>query len=227
MIPERGQGSEERMEGRDDAKGHLTRRGFIEGSAAAIVATGGAAAPAKGAPRDGAPPGAPSQQAAEGAPRTTVRVEVNGSWRQIEVEDRWTLNELLRDHLELTGSKLGCERGECGACTVLLDGDPVYSCSTLAVWANGRSVRTVEDLEREGQVSRLQLAFMTRNAPQCGFCTPGQLMAATALLERNPTPSRREVQEALVGNLCRCSNYNSIVEAVLATAAAAAEGSAE
>jgi len=101
---------------------------------------------------------------------------------------------------------------------VLLDGEPVYSCSTLAVWADGRSVVTVEGLEQGGEVSPLQQAFMDYNAPQCGFCTPGQLMAATALLERNPSPTDGEVCEALVGNLCRCSNYNSIVEAVLAAA---------
>jgi len=211
------------MRGENDSNGPLTRRDFLEGSAAALVAAGGASAPVKAAPLpDRLPTQDTARQEVDPAPRTTVRIEVNGEWRQVQVEDRWTLNELLRDHLELTGTKLGCERGECGACTVLLDGDPVYSCSTLAVWADGRSVRTVEGLERDRQVSRLQLAFMTRNAPQCGFCTPGQLMAATALLERNPAPSRAEIQEALVGNLCRCSNYNSIVEAVLAAAEAAA-----
>ena len=164
------------------------------------------------------------EQQARAAPRTSVSITVNGLEHSVEVEDRWTLNELLRDHLELTGSKLGCERGECGACTVLVDGQPVYSCSTLAVWADGRSVRTVEGLEREGEVSYLQQAFMDYNAPQCGFCTPGQLMAATALLERNPYPTSDDVREALVGNLCRCSNYNAIVEAVLAAAGTSAAG---
>jgi aerobic-type carbon monoxide dehydrogenase small subunit (CoxS/CutS family) len=139
------------------------------------------------------------------------------------VEDRWTLAEVLRDHLTLPGTKLGCERGECGACTVLVDGAPVYSCSTLAVWLEGRSVRTVEGLASRGELSPLQRAFVEHNAAQCGYCTSGQLMAATALLERNPTPSADEVRRALVGNLCRCSNYNAIVEAVLA---AAARGSA-
>ncbi len=140
---------------------------------------------------------------------------MNGSLHQIEVEDRWTLIELLRDHLELTGSKIGCNRGECGSCTVLVDGEPVYSCSTLAVWADGQDVLTVEGLEKDGQLSVLQQAFMEHNAPQCGFCTSGQLMSATALLEENPEPTVDEVRHALAGNLCRCSNYNAIVEAVM------------
>ncbi|MCH2670515.1 MAG: (2Fe-2S)-binding protein [Gammaproteobacteria bacterium] len=148
-------------------------------------------------------------------PKTTITITVNGSLHQIEVEDRWTLIELLRDHLELTGSKIGCNRGECGSCTVLVDGEPVYSCSTLAVWADGQDVLTVEGLEKDGQLSVLQQAFMEHNAPQCGFCTSGQLMSATALLEENPEPTVDEVRHALAGNLCRCSNYNAIVEAVM------------
>ena len=143
---------------------------------------------------------------------------MNGTEQALEVEDRWTLNEVLRDHLELMGSKIGCNRGECGACTVLLDGEPVYSCSTLAVWVDGRTVQTVEGLEQDDQLTPLQQAFIDHDAAQCGFCTPGQLMAATALLARNASPSANQVREALVGNLCRCSNYNAIVEAVLATA---------
>ena len=142
------------------------------------------------------------------------------------MEDRWTLNEVLRDHIGLTGSKIGCNRGECGTCTVLLDGEPIYACSTLAVWADGRAVETVEGLERDGELTPLQQAFIDHDAPQCGFCTPGQLMTATALLERNSRPSADEVREALVGNLCRCSNYNAIVEAVLATAGTAGSGGA-
>ena len=148
-------------------------------------------------------------------PKTAITITVNGRLHQIEVEDRWTLIELLRDHLELTGSKIGCNRGECGSCTVLVDGEPVYSCSTLAVWADGQDVLTVEGLEKDGKLSVLQQAFMEHNAPQCGFCTSGQLMSATALLEENPEPTVDEVRHALAGNLCRCSNYNAIVEAVM------------
>ncbi|MSR19913.1 MAG: (2Fe-2S)-binding protein [Gemmatimonadetes bacterium] len=195
----------------------LTRRDFLGGSTAALVAAGVA-------PSVGHDATAPTvvQQAVPAAPRTAIRLTVNGVEHAFEVEDRWTLNEFLRDHLMLTGTKLGCERGECGACTVLVDGSPVYSCSTLAVWMDGKSIRTVEGLERDGRVSALQQAFIEHNAPQCGFCTPGQLMAATALLERNARPTADEVRRALVGNLCRCSNYNAIVEAVLAASGSAA-----
>ncbi len=194
-------------------KNDLTRRGFLEGTGAALVVAG---VPNVGAVETASTSVVEQQVAA--VPQTAIRVTVNGTEHRLEVEDRWTLNELLRDHIGLTGSKIGCDRGECGACTVLLDGEPVYSCSTLAVWADGRSIVTVEGLERDGAVSPLQQAFMDHNAPQCGFCTPGQLMTATALLDRNPRPTAEETRAAMVGNLCRCSNYNAIVEAVLAAA---------
>jgi aerobic-type carbon monoxide dehydrogenase small subunit (CoxS/CutS family) len=149
-------------------------------------------------------------------PRTRIRVTVNGSAQAIEVEDRWTLVELLRDHLGLTGTKIGCDRGECGACTVLLDGKPVYSCSNLAVWADGRTVETVEGLAQGGKLDPLQQAFVDHDAAQCGFCTSGQLMSAKALLRANAHPTAEEVRVALTGNLCRCANYNRYVEAVVA-----------
>jgi aerobic-type carbon monoxide dehydrogenase small subunit (CoxS/CutS family) len=168
------------------------------------------------------PTGLPASGAALAVPRTTIRVLVNGVSHRVDVEDRWTLAELLRDRLNLTGTKLGCERGECGACTVLLDGKPVYSCSNLAVWADGRSVQTVEGLARGGRLDPLQQSFADHDAPQCGFCTSGQLMSAKALLSANPHPTADEVRAALVGNLCRCANYNRYVEAVLAVAAAPA-----
>jgi|TARA_B100000959_G_scaffold63718_2_gene67292 aerobic-type carbon monoxide dehydrogenase small subunit (CoxS/CutS family) len=186
-----------------------SRRDFLQGTGATVVAT--AAVTALGIPR------ASAQQAAAGnAPRTAISLTVNGTRHSVEVEDRWTLVELLRDELDLTGTKIGCNRSECGACTVLMDGEPVYSCSQLAVWADGKSVQTVEGLARNGQLSPVQQAFVENNGAQCGFCTPGQLMAATALLSNNPSPNPDEVKEALVGNLCRCSNYNAIVEAVVA-----------
>ena len=118
-------------------------------------------------------------------PRTTIHLLVNGSEQRLEVEDRWTLAEVLRDHLHLTGTKIGCDRGECGACTVLLDGKPVYSCSQLAVWVDGKTVQTVEGLITRGQLDPLQRAFIDHDAPQCGFCTSGQLMAAKALVTAN------------------------------------------
>lgn len=193
----------------------LDRRDFLKGSGAALVAAGLTSPAAVGA----VPPSGSAQQAAPEAPSTFLRFTLNGAPYNLRVEDRWTLAEMLRDHLMgFLGTKVGCERGECGACTVLVDGAPVYSCSTLAVWMEGRSVRTVEGLAPRGELSPLQRAFVDHNAPQCGFCTPGQLMTATALLERNPSPSPDEVRRAMVGNLCRCANYNAIVEAVMAAA---------
>jgi aerobic-type carbon monoxide dehydrogenase small subunit (CoxS/CutS family) len=183
----------------------ISRRRFLEGTGVAIVTA--TARPALAAQR----PAASTPQA-----RTRIRLTINGVAQRIEVEDRWTLVEVLRDHAGLTGTKIGCDRGECGACTVLLDGRPVYSCSQLAVWADGRTVQTVEGLARGGRLSPLQQAFVDHNAAQCGFCTSGQLMAATALLARNPRPTAPQVRAGMTGNLCRCSNYNAIVEAVLA-----------
>jgi aerobic-type carbon monoxide dehydrogenase small subunit (CoxS/CutS family) len=188
----------------------ISRRRFVEGTSVGIVAV--AAVPLKGQQQ--------SKPPAAGTPRTTIKLTVNGADRRIEVEDRWTLVELLRDHLELTGTKIGCDRGECGACTVLLEGKPVYSCSQLAVWMDGRSIQTIEGLATNGKLDPLQEAFIAHDAPQCGYCTSGQLMAAKALLNRTPHPTRDEVRASMTGNLCRCSNYNHYVEAVLAAASA-------
>lgn len=195
---------------RDD----ITRREFLEGTGAVVVIA--ATAPALMAQNQ--PATATVGQGAEetSVPRTRIRVTVNGTVQRIEVEDRWSLAELLRDHLMLTGTKIGCDRGECGACTVLLDGHPVYSCSNLAVWADGRTVETVEGLARGGKLDPLQQAFVDHDAPQCGFCTSGQLMSAKALLSTNPHPTADEARAALTGNLCRCGNYNRIIEAVVA-----------
>jgi aerobic-type carbon monoxide dehydrogenase small subunit (CoxS/CutS family) len=186
----------------------ISRRRFFEGTGAGIVAT---AVPLKG-----------QQAARPSVPRTNIQITVNGAKHKLEVEDRWTLVEALRDHLGLTGAKIGCDRGECGACTVLLDGKPVYSCSQLAVWADGRTVETVEGLAPNGQLDPLQEAFIEHDGPQCGFCTSGQLMSAKALLNHNPHPTADEVRAAMTGNICRCSNYNRYVESVLAAAAAPA-----
>src|ERR1700687_2115630 len=197
-------------------KRDISRRQFLEGTGAVLaVATAGAALkvdwPAK------TPPVADS--VASGVPSTAIRLVVNGTEHQLDVEDRWTLAELLRDHIGLTGTKIGCDRGECGACTVLLDGKPVYSCSNLAVWADGRTVETVEGLAQGGKLDPLQQAFVDHDAAQCGFCTSGQLMSAKALLRANPHPTAEDVRAGLTGNLCRCANYNRYVEAVVAAGA--------
>src|SRR5262245_39811826 len=160
--------------------GKISRRRFLEGTGATIAAA--SALPAiVGAEQSG---GSGPQ-----VPRTTIRLTVNGRSQRIEVEDRWTLAETLRDHLELPGTKIGCDRGECGACTVLLDDKPVYSCSQLAVWADGKSIQTVEGLSNGGRLSALQQSFIDHDGPQCGFCTSGQLMTATALLKTTARPT--------------------------------------
>jgi len=189
-------------------KDQASRREFLEGTGAAIAVATAVPSLMAQSPNDTVPPG----------PHTTVSVTVNGKPHLIEIEDRSTLVELLRDHLGLPGTKVGCDRGECGACTVLMDGKAVYSCSQLAVWADGRAIQTVEGLARGGKLDPLQEAFVEHDGPQCGFCTSGQLMSAKALLTANPHPTADDVRAALTGNICRCSNYNRYVEAVLAAA---------
>jgi xanthine dehydrogenase YagT iron-sulfur-binding subunit len=198
----------------DNDVARVSRREFIEttGAAAAVVA-------ATSVLDAQAPAAQPAISPDPGVPRTTIRVVVNGTAHRLEVEDRWTLAELLRDRLGLTGTKIGCDRGECGACTVLMDAKPTYSCSHLAVWADGREITTIEGLAHPDRLHPLQQAFAEHDAPQCGFCTSGQLMSATALLTRTLTPTRDEVRAALAGNLCRCANYLRYAEAVLAAAA--------
>ncbi len=149
-----------------------------------------------------------------------IEVIVNGEVYQRVVPVHRTLADFLRRDLALTGTKVGCDTGDCGACTVLLDGKPVVSCIVLAVEANGRTVRTVEGLAAGPALHPLQEAFVERGAIQCGYCTPGMLMAATALLDENRTPNAAEVRDALAGNLCRCTGYVRIVEAVQQAAAA-------
>ena len=149
----------------------------------------------------------------------TIAVTINGAAERLDVPSNMTLLQMLREKLALTGTKNGCEAGECGACTVLVDGEPTNSCMMLAVEADGREVITVEGLAPEGELSSLQQAFVEHNAVQCGFCTPGMLMSATALLRRNPNPSEDEIKEALVGNLCRCTGYVRIIDAIQDAAA--------
>ena len=147
-----------------------------------------------------------------------LNLTINGRPRTIQVDARRTLADALRDECGLTGTHIGCEHGVCGACTVLLDGDPVRSCLMFAVQADGRSIRTVEGLERDGNLHPLQQAFIENHAIQCGFCTPGFLMLVVGALERNPHMSDNDIQEVLSSNLCRCTGYENIVKAVRSAA---------
>lgn len=147
-----------------------------------------------------------------------INIIVNEEQHEIAVEPWWTLLDVLRNQLDLTGAKKGCDRGDCGGCTVLLDGKPIVSCTMLAVQANGHSIVTVEGLLTHGKAHPIQQAFVEHGAVQCGFCTPGMVMSAVALMNENPHPTEAEVREAIQGNLCRCTGYKKIVEAVLAVA---------
>ena len=147
----------------------------------------------------------------------TIAVEVNGTRYEREVEARRLLVHFIRDDLDLTGTHVGCDTGNCGACTVHLDGRAVKSCMLLAVQADGHAVTTVEGLSPDGELTPLQRSFSEHHALQCGYCTPGMLMSASALLEQNPHPTEEETRKALQGNICRCTGYVNIVEAVVAT----------
>jgi len=153
-------------------------------------------------------------------PKRILTTTVNGMRREDAVADSTLLLDYLREELDLTGTKRGCDGGECGACTVLVDGEPQLACLTLAVRCAGRQVETVEALAANGRMSALQAAFHEKLGTQCGFCTPGMIMAAEALLRRNPAPSDAEIRDALSGNLCRCTGYVKIIESVHAAAGA-------
>ena len=153
--------------------------------------------------------------------RRMLRLKLNGRWREDAVAENLLLVEYLRDVVRLVGTKIGCDGGECGACTVLVDGEAIPSCITLAIRCEGRSVETIEGLATQGGLSRLQRAFHEKLGTQCGFCTPGMIMAAEALLRQNQAPTDDEIRAALSGNLCRCTGYVKIIESVKAAAEAA------
>jgi carbon-monoxide dehydrogenase small subunit len=153
----------------------------------------------------------------DGAVRA-IELTVNGRRRHVAVEPRRLLSDCLREDLGLTGTNLGCEQGVCGSCTVSVDGETVRSCLMFAVQADGAEIRTVEGLAQDAQLDSLQNAFWEHQGLQCGFCTPGMLMTAHELLERNPSPDEQEIRDALAGNLCRCTGYQHIVDAVQAAA---------
>jgi aerobic carbon-monoxide dehydrogenase small subunit len=149
-----------------------------------------------------------------------ITLTVNGASRELEVEPRQLLVYALREQLGLTGTNVGCDTTTCGSCTVHLDGESVKSCNVLAVQADGRDVTTIEGLARNGELHPLQQAFREHHALQCGYCTPGMIMAAASLLEEHPSPSDDEIRHGLEGNLCRCTGYHNIVKAVQAVASA-------
>jgi len=186
-----------------DSKEGLSRRGFLSSvSAGAVVAVS-----LKGAPD------APAQEIEAGGKPLTISLSVNGSTRKVLVEPRWTLAYVLREVLGLTGTKTGCERGECGACTVLIDAKPRYSCMTLAVEAEGHAVTTIEGLLEGDRLGPVQQAFAEEDAFQCGFCTPGHIMAVEGLLRGNPSPTPGQIRTGVSGNLCRCGAYKNIFNA--------------
>lgn len=151
--------------------------------------------------------------------QVSVAFEINGATQHLQVEPGETLLHTLRDRMALTGTKEGCVEGECGACTVLVDGNPVDSCILATATLEGRRVRTIEGLASNGELSALQRAFVDHGAVQCGFCIPGFLMTLTALLEQNPSPSQSDVKESMAGNICRCTGYGQMLEAVTAVIA--------
>lgn len=187
----------------------LSRRRFIK----AVIASSAAAATHTGITS------ALAQDRPAGAVERLISINVNGQVRRVDVLPQETLAYTLRYKLGLIGTKIGCNRGECGACTVLIDGVTNYSCSTLTHSVRARSVLTVEGLQgADGRLHPVQQAFIDELSPQCGFCTPGQVMAAVALLEENPTPTREEARQALSGNLCRCGAYDHYLNGVMRAA---------
>lgn len=156
-----------------------------------------------------------------------LELRINGEIQTLAVEPNVTLQEVLREHLGLTGTKKGCDTGECGACTVLMDGMAVNSCLVLAMDARGKEILTIEGLAQDGGLHPLQAAFHELGASQCGYCSPGMIMSAKALLDRNLNPSEHEIQESISGNLCRCTGYVKIIEAVRAAASRMREAAKE
>ncbi|MDJ0928799.1 MAG: (2Fe-2S)-binding protein [Gammaproteobacteria bacterium] len=152
-----------------------------------------------------------------------VEITVNGTVYRREVEPRLLLVQFIREDLRLTGTHIGCDTTYCGACTILLDGEPVKSCTMLAVQADGSDVQTVESLEKDGELHPLQTAFSENHGLQCGYCTPGMLMSSVALLAKNPNPSDKDIRKGIQGNLCRCTGYHNIFKSIEAAAAAMRE----
>lgn len=191
----------------------ISRRSFLKtfGTSAAVAATAQMEAVAKELEKANA-------EKVLGPEPLPITLQINGKPMKVQVEPRTTLLDALRNHLPLTGSKEVCDRATCGACTVLLDHKPVYSCSMLAIEAQGRAITTIEGLAANGKLSKVQEAFIDKDALMCGYCTPGFVMSVTALLKANPHPTADEVRHACSGNLCRCGAYPGILQAALKAA---------
>ena len=189
----------------------LSRRNFLKGAGMA-VSTGILAAPET---RAAAPEPSPALLGPRAVP---ITLQINGTAHNLSVEPRVTLLDALRNQLDLTGAKKVCDRGVCGACTVIMDGRPVYACNVLAVEAEGHSIETIEGMGTNGELHPVMAAFVDHDAQQCGFCTPGFVVACKAFLDKHPAPTREEVERGLGGNLCRCGTYAGVREAVLEAA---------
>ncbi len=194
----------------------LSRRGFLS-----TVGVGAVAAVSLGSS-----PEAPAQEIEAVGDAVTITLSINGSARKLAVEPRWSLLYVVRDLLGLTGTKIGCERGECGACTVLIDGKPRYACMTLAVEAQGHDITTLEGLMDGEKLGTVQQAFAEEDAFQCGFCTPGQIMAVEGLLRQIPNPTMDQIRIGVSGNLCRCAAYQHIFRAAVKAAELRRKGGA-
>ena len=208
---------------RDDRKPRkpagISRRSFIKGAGAVAAAAGLVRVRSTAADENTLPPGVVERL---GPGATTIQLNINGNSTTLEVEPRVTLLRALREHLGLTGTKLVCDRGACGACTVHLDGKPVTSCMVLAVDARGHQITTIEGLGTPANMHPVQAAFVEADAQQCGFCTPGMVMSVAAALERNPSATTDEIRHATAGNICRCGTYPHVFEAALRAAKPAA-----
>ncbi len=185
----------------DEVKGGFTRRDLVRGTLVGAIATGVKAKP-------------PADEGPLGPGAETLTLKVNGEAYRLSLEPRVTLADALRDRIGLTGTKIVCGRGACGACTVLVDGETVCSCLVLAHEVSDRPITTIEGLSADGHLTPLQEAFIAADALQCGFCTSGMVLSCQRLLEHNPKPSRPEIRAAIAGNLCRCGTYNHVFDAV-------------
>ena len=211
--------SEEKKEAKE-AKSGVSRRGFIQGAVAGVVvgaaATYGATQMMQ--PPTVKPPTTPTPGVEVEAGKRTITMTVNGDPVTMDVQSNWTLLYVLRDKLRLTGTKVTCDYGDCGACTVIINGKSALACMTLAIRQDGNDIQTIEGLAQDGKLHPIQQAFIDRHAYSCGYCIPGIIMSAKALLDKNPRPTDDEIKEGISGNLCRCTGYVGPVRAIKAAA---------